>query len=137
MTLHNPRSHQQSTRPRRTCRSTSALIFAIIYKRFTPVSRMASTVVSARLEIACRASSSFVALRCFNNTFWVSDCGNVLTVGSKSAPPEDCSTKCVGDASQTCGGNNRLSIYWSGATPPPQPTFVSDVDLWHYVGCFR
>ncbi len=92
---------------------------------------MARTVVSGRLDVASRVDSRF------NHTFWMPDCGKVLTVGAKSAPPEDCSSKCVGNANQICGGNNRLNLYWSGATPPPQPTFVSSVDQWRYVGCYR
>ncbi|KAI9449832.1 WSC domain-containing protein, partial [Lactarius psammicola] len=45
-------------------------------------------------------------------------CGNVTTVGSKSAPPKDCSSKCVGDISETCGGSNRLNLYWNGEKYP-------------------
>ena len=98
---------------------------------------MAKTVVSARLDVACRASSSLVTLHCFHHTVWMPDCGNVLTVGAKSAPPEDCTSKCVGNASEICGGSNRLNLYWTGAPPPPQPTFVQNVDTWNHVGCFK
>ncbi len=98
---------------------------------------MARTVVSARLGVAFKASSSLVTLGCFHHMFWMLDCGNVFTVGANSAPAEDCSSKCVGNASETCGGSNRLNLYWSGATPPPQPTFVQNVRQWSYEGCFR
>src|SRR6266702_5435696 len=108
----------------------------MIEKIFTPVSRTAKTVVSFRLDVAFRASSSFVTLRYFNHTFWMPDCGNITSVGATSASPEDCSSKCVGNASEICGGSDRLNLYWSGAPPPPQPTIVPNVGRWDYVGCF-
>ncbi|KAI9436641.1 WSC domain-containing protein [Lactarius indigo] len=64
-------------------------------------------------------------------------CGNITTVGATSAPPGDCNSPCVGDISETCGGTDHLNLYWSGATPPPQPTFVQAVNRWYYVGCFN
>ncbi len=79
----------------------------------------------------------FVTLGYFHHTFWMPDCGNVTTVGAKSAPPEDCNSKCVGNASETCGGSNRLNLYWTGATPPPQPAIVSSVGSWSFQGCFK
>ena len=75
--------------------------------------------------------------RLFSSHVWVPDCGNLTTVGSTRRPPSDCSSKCAGNASETCGGNNRLNLYWSGATPPPQPTFVKSVGSWTYLGCFK
>ena len=85
--------------------------FAILEKLFTPVLRMAKTVVSARLEVSCKASSSFFALGCFHHTFWVPDCGNVATFGATSVPLSDCGTRCVGDHSEMCGGSDRLNLY--------------------------
>ncbi|KAI9449322.1 WSC domain-containing protein [Lactarius psammicola] len=61
---------------------------------------------------------------------------NVLTPGATSASSGDCNSKCVGDTNEICGGTNRLNLYWSGATPQPQPTFVPNVGRWDYVGCF-
>jgi len=78
-----------------------------------------------------------MTLRYFNHMFWMPDCGNVTTIGAKSAPPESCTSKCIGNASETCGGNDHLNLYWSGETPPPQPTFVGFVNGWHYTGCFK
>ncbi|KAF8263711.1 WSC domain-containing protein [Lactarius quietus] len=64
-------------------------------------------------------------------------CGNVLTPGAVSAPVSQCSSKCVGDSSKTCGGSDHLSLYWNGQTPQPQPTFVQNVyPHWGIEGCF-
>ena len=80
----------------------------------------------------------FRGSRLFHHTFWVPDCGNVTTVGAKSAPLSDCGTRCVGDHSEMCGGSDRLNLYRSaGATPPPQPTIVPTVGWWSYGGCYR
>ncbi|KAF8258929.1 hypothetical protein EI94DRAFT_1707538 [Lactarius quietus] len=78
---------------------------------FTPVSKMA--------QIAC---CGFVI-----HTFWTpSDCRNVLTAGSGlSAPSSDCSSKCVGDSSERCGGSDRLNLYWSETQP-----------FWEYAGYY-
>jgi len=94
--------------------------------------RMAKIVVSAHLSVAFKGSSSLVTLCSFHLTFWMPECGNVTTIGAKSAPPSDCNSKCIGNASETCGGINCLNLYWSGATPPPQPTIVQTVGWWGY-----
>ncbi|KAL5331921.1 hypothetical protein ACEPPN_001461 [Leptodophora sp. 'Broadleaf-Isolate-01'] len=44
-------------------------------------------------------------------------CGNALNAGSVSAPEAECNLPCTGDASQTCGGSNRLNVYECGALP--------------------
>lgn len=38
-------------------------------------------------------------------------CGNKLAVGGVEADESDCNTPCEGDATQPCGGSNRLSLY--------------------------
>jgi len=45
----------------------------------------------------------------------------------------DCSVPCSGNATQACGGGNRLNLYWSGTTGPqtnPGP------GLWKLAGCY-
>jgi len=66
-------------------------------------------------------------------------CGNVLTPGAVAAPVSACSSKCVGDSGETCGGSDSLSLYWTGKTPPPQPTFVQNaLNLhWGMQACFN
>jgi len=68
-------------------------------------------------------------------------CGNVLTHGAALAANSDCSTNCVGDSSEKCGGSSGyLNLYWNGQPPPPQPTLVysvSDAKSWEVAGCFN
>jgi len=63
-------------------------------------------------------------------------CGDLLTVNSKAEPSSDCNIKCGGDSKETCGGNERLDLWWSGSPPPPQPTIVPVVKSWTAQGCF-
>ena len=58
-------------------------------------------------------------------------CGDALQPGSVSAPSSDCSHPCDGDASEICGGDNRLNVYSFGkppttAAPPAPSSYVSD-----------
>jgi len=63
-------------------------------------------------------------------------CGNVLTIGTTSAPASDCNATCVGDSTEICGGSDRLSIYWDGTTQV-QPTIVQSVNDWRFQGCYN
>ncbi|KAF8269902.1 WSC domain-containing protein [Lactarius quietus] len=63
-------------------------------------------------------------------------CGNVLTPGATNTSSSLCDVPCGGNSNETCGGCDSLQLYWSGAIPPPQPTFVQNVNSWYYVGCF-
>ena len=45
-------------------------------------------------------------------------CGNTLVAG---APATDgCTMACAGDATQICGGPDRMSLFLSDGTPPPE-----------------
>ncbi|KAI9158687.1 WSC domain-containing protein [Paramyrothecium foliicola] len=62
-------------------------------------------------------------------------CGDYLATSSESAPLEDCSMTCSGDASEFCGAGNRLELYMDpNATggPPEQPAAAGDF-VW--LGC--
>ncbi|KAF8268566.1 WSC domain-containing protein, partial [Lactarius quietus] len=63
-------------------------------------------------------------------------CGNVLTPGAECIASSQCNLQCIDDSSETCGGSDSIDLYWSGATPPPQPTIVPSAGSWYYVGCF-
>ncbi|KAJ7291038.1 glyoxal oxidase N-terminus-domain-containing protein [Mycena rebaudengoi] len=52
--------------------------------------------------------------------------------GGAAAPASDCNTKCAGEATQTCGGGNRLSTYSAQQGVPSEPTLPSG---WAYVSC--
>ena len=107
----------------------------MVQTTFTPGSRLAQIVVSACLGVV--PSSQFRNVLVINLMFWIPDCGNVLTPGAVSISASQCNSTCIGDYSETCGGPLSLDLYASGATPPPQPTYVQSVDSWYYLGCFR
>ncbi|KAB8295124.1 hypothetical protein EYC80_007056 [Monilinia laxa] len=60
-------------------------------------------------------------------------CGNALATGAKPAPASDCSMKCSGDASEWCGGPNRLNLYWNGENAPQTNPGSG---LWNFLGCY-
>ncbi|KAF8259546.1 copper radical oxidase [Lactarius quietus] len=67
-------------------------------------------------------------------------CGDNLVEGSVIAPNTDCSMPCGGNAAESCGGPNRLSVYTStgNVTALPVPT-VQTTNLpgsWQYSQCF-
>lgn len=56
-----------------------------------------------------------------------------LATGAGPAPDAECSSACAGNATQPCGGLQRLSLFWSGTTGPqtnPGP------GLWRFAGCY-
>ncbi|KAK7696501.1 hypothetical protein QCA50_001159 [Cerrena zonata] len=63
-------------------------------------------------------------------------CGNNIVNGGTNATASDCNAPCKGDATEECGGNSRLSLFWSGQQPPPPPQTVPSVGLWKSLGCF-
>jgi hypothetical protein len=99
---------------------------------------MAKIVVSARLDVAYKASSSFVT-SLFDHTFWMPDCGNVLTEGARVAPPSDCNSTCVGNSSQICGGTDslNLNLYWSRSVLQPYPSLARNPNSWSLMGCYK
>ena len=61
------------------------------------------------------------------------DCGNSLASGSGPAPTADCNTACSGNATEACGGGNRLNLFWSGTTGPQTNLGVGN---WTFSGCY-
>ncbi|KAJ3778722.1 WSC domain-containing protein [Lentinula raphanica] len=56
--------------------------------------------------------------------------------GSQETSSGDCSMPCTGDAFETCGGPNRMDVYWNGdlnVPSSPSPLYKS---YWTYSGCF-
>lgn len=43
---------------------------------------------------------------------------------------------CSGDASESCGGTDRINIFWSGAAAPIVPVENPGVGLWTSLGCY-
>ena len=61
------------------------------------------------------------------------DCGVELAAGAGPAGGTDCSMPCTGNATEACGGPNRLNLFWSGTSGPqvnPGPW------LWTFAGCY-
>lgn len=61
-------------------------------------------------------------------------CGNALAKGGVLANDDDCSTPCNGNATQPCGGPNRLTLYKTslivGPSENPGP------GEWSSIGCY-
>ncbi|KAI8807472.1 glyoxal oxidase N-terminus-domain-containing protein [Cladochytrium replicatum] len=70
-------------------------------------------------------------------------CGNILINGPAPVPSLDgCMMPCGGNASQTCGGGQKLQIYsLNGQAPAVRPVPVvltKDLpDKWYYAGCWH
>ena len=65
------------------------------------------------------------------------DCGNIITPGSMTLPPDTCQSECAGDKKQYCGGTDSLSLYWNSTKLQPQPTMTQYVSSWTLMGCFE
>jgi hypothetical protein len=63
-------------------------------------------------------------------------CGDNIINGGTETTASDCSFPCTGDSAEMCGAGNRLSMYWSGQSPPPAPEIVPSVGLWESLGCY-
>ena len=64
-------------------------------------------------------------------------CGNTLAAGSAAAPAADCNKACSGDATQACGGGNRLTLFNNAnAKPPTAPVTNPGPAGWTSKGCY-
>jgi len=61
-------------------------------------------------------------------------CGSSLAAAAAEAPEADCNMPCTGDATQPCGGPNRLNLYHSSAVVGPSPN--PGVNGYSYLGCY-
>ncbi|KAA1470607.1 WSC-domain-containing protein [Dentipellis sp. KUC8613] len=69
-------------------------------------------------------------------------CANVTSATLTPEPAENCSLPCAGNASETCGGPDRLFLYSSGAfnasaPGPGSPVEVQSVGEWTALGCYN
>lgn len=64
-------------------------------------------------------------------------CGDFFANGGTNTTASDCNMPCSGDSAEICGAGNRLSVYWSGVTPPPPPSTVPSVGQWVSLGCYK
>ncbi|KAJ7880660.1 glyoxal oxidase N-terminus-domain-containing protein [Mycena leptocephala] len=63
-------------------------------------------------------------------------CDDFIEPSGVSAPITECNLPCTGDPAESCGGANRLNIFWSGAEPPPVPTIPPFIGEWQSLGCY-
>ena len=68
-------------------------------------------------------------------------CGNAIYSGGALASSDtDCNMPCGGNAKETCGAGNRLSVYSNGTITTYQPAVPQTSDLpgsWTYDGCYK
>ncbi|KAF8908562.1 copper radical oxidase with WSC domains [Gymnopilus junonius] len=87
----------------------------------------------------CQANNFTIAGTEFSDECY---CGNTLIDGAELASdPTSCNMGCAGNATQACGGPNRLSVYAASKTivALPVPT-IQKTGLpgnWNYAGCLR
>ncbi|KAJ7122651.1 galactose oxidase [Mycena crocata] len=63
-------------------------------------------------------------------------CDNFIEPSGIAAPIAECDLPCTGDSEESCGGANRLNIFWSGIEPPPPPATPPFIGEWESLGCF-
>ena len=62
-------------------------------------------------------------------------CGNTLASGSAVAPAADCGNACSGDATEACGGGNRLTLFYNpNAKTPAGPSVNPGPPGWTSLG---
>ncbi|KAF8577851.1 copper radical oxidase [Ramaria rubella] len=64
-------------------------------------------------------------------------CGNEIENGGVNTTITDCSTPCVGNPQEFCGGASRLDLFSNGKTPPPPPITLPSFGLWDSLGCYN
>ncbi|MCJ1314408.1 hypothetical protein MMC25_008090 [Agyrium rufum] len=64
-------------------------------------------------------------------------CGNSLNTGANTAAAGDCSMACSGNATEPCGGPNRLTVFnHSTISAPPPPSHDPGPPGWSFLGCY-
>jgi hypothetical protein len=90
------------------------------------------------VSLICRISWTAANESHENQCKWLilrADCGNSFS-GNVSEPASSCNMACNGNATEACGGPNRLNIFWSGAAPPPPPGTDPGPPGWKFLGCY-
>ncbi|KAF7323642.1 Galactose oxidase [Mycena kentingensis (nom. inval.)] len=63
-------------------------------------------------------------------------CDNFILADAQNTDMTECAVPCTGNADETCGGANRVEIFWSGVTPPAPPSMPEFIGEWQNLGCF-
>ncbi|KAI2467216.1 putative glyoxal oxidase [Annulohypoxylon bovei var. microspora] len=62
-------------------------------------------------------------------------CGSKLATGAEEAADStECSTSCSGNITESCGGPNRLTLFFNPYTAGPQPN--TGIANWTHIGCY-
>ncbi|KAH7871900.1 WSC domain-containing protein [Lentinula edodes] len=57
--------------------------------------------------------------------------------GWQGTDSSECNMPCNGDPTQTCGGPNRIDVYWDGDFYTPSSPSTLSRSYWSYSGCFE
>nr|OQO23943.1 hypothetical protein B0A51_11072 [Rachicladosporium sp. CCFEE 5018] len=63
-------------------------------------------------------------------------CDNLLAPPATLQPDSDCNMACSGNASEACGGGNRLTVYYANKPVPQGPTIAPAPPGWTSYGCW-
>ncbi|KAJ7659270.1 copper radical oxidase [Mycena polygramma] len=63
-------------------------------------------------------------------------CDNFIENSAQNVSITECNLPCTGLSDESCGGSNRLNVFWSGAEPPPPPTIPAFIGKWESLGCY-
>jgi hypothetical protein len=66
----------------------------------------------------------------------LTDCGSSIGSTGAAAASSDCSMTCSGNSTETCGGPNRVSIFWNGKNPPPGASTGPGTLGYEFYGCY-
>lgn len=127
------------------------------YTEGTAARALSSTYLYGTVE-TLNMTIEACAMYCFDNDYGLAGveyaqqcyCANQLSAGSVLAADQDtCSMPCAGNASEYCGGSDRLNLYslvpGTGFNPVthfsalyPEPLRVGDASggVWNYTGCY-
>lgn len=84
---------------------------------------------------AVRDDTNYVLIcTSLHRTDALAGCGSQLAATASKAADTDCSSACTGNASEACGGSNRLNLFYSSQPVGPQPN--PGVNGWSYIGCY-
>lgn len=64
------------------------------------------------------------------------DCGNSGINANTVAAATDCNMPCAGNATEVCGGPNRISVFWNGEDPPAGPSHNPGTNGYGLLGCY-
>ncbi|KAJ7905890.1 glyoxal oxidase N-terminus-domain-containing protein [Mycena leptocephala] len=64
------------------------------------------------------------------------DCDDFIENSAANVSLTECADHCSGNSDESCGGPNRLNVFWSGAEPPPSPTIPPSIGKWESLGCY-